>query len=224
MSIVQRPLRIAVVDSGVHPGHPHILSLAGGATIGDSVEEGNFVDRIGHGTAVMAAIQERCPGAEYFAARVFTTGLRTRIEHLLAAMEWSLEREVHLINLSLGTVNPVHIPVFNTMLERCTARGITVISAAVAEGLPSIPGSLAGAVGVLPDAGCPRDAYRLEPSSPEPRYLASPYPRPIPNLPPERNLSGVSFAVANLTGIAGQLLLDHPGESLASLLAAHASR
>jgi hypothetical protein len=31
-------------------------------------------------------------------------------------------------------------------------------------------------------------------------FAASPYPRPIPGVPRERNLSGVSFAVANVTG------------------------
>ena len=30
---------------------------------------------------------------------------------------------------------------------------------------------------------------------------ASGYPRPIPGVPPERNLKGISFAVANATGI-----------------------
>jgi hypothetical protein len=33
-----------------------------------------------------------------------------------------------------------------------------------------------------------------------PRFKAAPFPRPIPNVPRERNLSGVSFAVANVTG------------------------
>ena len=30
---------------------------------------------------------------------------------------------------------------------------------------------------------------------------ASGYPRPIPGVPPERNLKGISFAVANVTGL-----------------------
>jgi hypothetical protein len=30
---------------------------------------------------------------------------------------------------------------------------------------------------------------------------ASGYPRPIPGVPPERNLKGISFAVANATGL-----------------------
>jgi hypothetical protein len=30
---------------------------------------------------------------------------------------------------------------------------------------------------------------------------ASGFPRPVPGLPPERNLKGLSFAVANATGL-----------------------
>ena len=35
---------------------------------------------------------------------------------------------------------------------------------------------------------------------------AAPYPRPIPGVPVERNLSGISFAVANVTGVLGRVV------------------
>jgi hypothetical protein len=37
-------------------------------------------------------------------------------------------------------------------------------------------------------------------------FAASGYPRPIPGVPVERNLSGISFAVANTTGFLARLL------------------
>jgi hypothetical protein len=37
-------------------------------------------------------------------------------------------------------------------------------------------------------------------------FIAAPYPRPIPGVPKERNLSGVSFAVANVSGFLARLL------------------
>ena len=39
-----------------------------------------------------------------------------------------------------------------------------------------------------------------EPGADGDALLASGFPRPIPGVPPERNLSGISFAVANVTG------------------------
>ncbi|HMA22912.1 MAG TPA: hypothetical protein VKP00_02930, partial [Gemmatimonadaceae bacterium] len=38
------------------------------------------------------------------------------------------------------------------------------------------------------------------------RFSASPYPRPIPGVPQERNLAGVSFAVANVTGFLARAI------------------
>lgn len=35
---------------------------------------------------------------------------------------------------------------------------------------------------------------------------ASGYPRPIPGVPPERNLKGISFAVANVTGVLARAM------------------
>ena len=40
--------------------------------------------------------------------------------------------------------------------------------------------------------------------------MASPYPRPIPGVPVERNLHGISFAVANATGLIARVLRDEP--------------
>jgi hypothetical protein len=39
---------------------------------------------------------------------------------------------------------------------------------------------------------------------------ASGYPRPIPGVPPERNLKGLSFAVANATGFLAARWPDWP--------------
>jgi hypothetical protein len=39
-------------------------------------------------------------------------------------------------------------------------------------------------------------------------FRASGFPRPIPGVSPERNLKGLSFAVANVTGIVARLVAD----------------
>ena len=47
--------------------------------------------------------------------------------------------------------------------------------------------------------------------------MASGYPRPIPGIPNERNLQGISFAVANMSGFAARALEGLPGHSAAAL-------
>jgi hypothetical protein len=57
---------------------------------------------------------------------------------------------------------------------------------------------------------CPRDTFRYRDGV----FYASPLPRPIPGVPPERNLQGASFAVANMTGFAAQALQSVRPEGL----------
>ena len=104
-----RGVPVAVIDSGVNPDHPHVGAVAGGVRIQLSGDvSGDYVDRMGHGTAVFAAIQEKAPGAELFAVRVFSDRLRTSARALVAAIDWAAERRVRVVNLSLGTLREDH--------------------------------------------------------------------------------------------------------------------
>jgi subtilisin family serine protease len=197
------PVRIAVIDSGVHAGHPHVKSIAGGiAIMADGREDSEFIDRLGHGTAVTAVIREKAPEAAIFAVKIFHDSLATRIQPLVHAIEWSVDNDMHLINLSLGTSNPEHERVLLSTVERVQAKGILLVAAFEDSGVRWLPGILPGAVPVVVDWECPREEYRTS-SLPDGRtlYHASGYPRPIPNVPPDRNLKGISFAVANVTGL-----------------------
>jgi len=203
-------VRIAVIDSGVHAGHPHVKGVAGGIAITlDGRENTDLVDRLGHGTAVTAAIREKAPEAEIFAVKIFHDALATRIQPLVRAIDWSVENGMQLINLSLGTSNQEHEGVLLSALERVRAKGILLVAAFEDSGVRWLPGALSGAVPVTLDWDCPRDQYRTSPL-PDGRtlYHASGYPRPIPNLPQERNLKGISFAVANVTGLLARDLLN----------------
>jgi subtilisin family serine protease len=200
---VKTSVRIAVIDSGVHATHPHVNGVAGGVSImPDGREAADFIDRLGHGTAVTAAIREKAPDAEIYSVKVFHDSLATRIDSLIHALDWSARNSVHLINLSLGTDNPEHEPVLRAALERLMGQGIKLIAAYEDSGVRWLPGSLAGVIPVVVDWDCPRDEYRTS-LLPDGRtlYHASGFPRPIPGVAPERNLKGISFAVANVTGL-----------------------
>src|SRR4029450_8462505 len=104
-------VRIAVIDSGVHALHPHVGGVAGGIGIReDGAVVDDHVDRLGHGTAVTAAIREKGPGAEDFAIKVFWQTLATDIRSLTRAIEVAAERDAHVINLSLGTAEMENRP------------------------------------------------------------------------------------------------------------------
>jgi hypothetical protein len=210
---VKTRLRIAVIDSGVHARHPHVNGVAGGVSIApDGREEADYVDRLGHGTAVTAVIREKAPEAGIFAVKVFHDSLATRIQSLLRALDWSARNGMHLINLSLGTDNPKHEAVLRATVDQLVGQGIKLIAAHEDSGVRWLPGSLAGVVPVVLDWDCPRDEYRTS-TLPDGRtlYHASGFPRPIPGVAKERNLKGISFAVANVTGLIARELQDRAG-------------
>ena len=202
--VTGRGLKIAVIDSGVNVKHPHICAPTRGVVFSSEAEDLSFDDPIGHGTAVMAAIQEKAPGAEYFALKLFGASLRASSDRLIAAIEWTIENRMDIVNLSLGTSNFDYQDKLRLLVARAASAGVLLVSARSAGPNPVLPGVLEGVIGVEVDWDLPRDRYRVSDAHGSPYFLASGYPRPLPGIPPARNLNGISFAVANMTGFVAR--------------------
>jgi subtilisin family serine protease len=219
-----RGVRIAVIDSGVHAAHPHVGGVEQGVGIRDDGSlDADFVDRLGHGTAVTAAIREKAPAAQIVAIRVFWNTLATGIAPLVRGIDEACARGASVINLSLGTSNPAHRPVLAAAVGRALTRRALIVSAVEDGGVRWLPGELEGVIGVRLDWTCAREAYRLGTEQGRTIVAASGYPRDIPNLPRERNLKGISFAVANVSGFVARAIeasSTNPREILAALEAA----
>jgi subtilisin family serine protease len=216
-----RGVRIAIIDSGVHAAHPHVGGVAGGIAIGeDGRDEEDYVDRLGHGTAVAAAIKEKAPDADLFAVKVFDHALSTTLTRLVRGIEWAARSNMRLVNLSLGTRRAEHEALLADAVKQAAAHGVLIVSAQEDEdGVRWLPGSLPGVISVQVDWSCPRNEFR---TSEKPGggtvFRASGYPREIPGVPPSRNLNGISFAVANMTGFAARALEAAPDASFDQLV------
>ena len=179
----------------------------------DGAPHDDYVDRLGHGTAVTAAIREKAPAAEIFAIKVFDRELAATGTALVAACESRAhELPAQIVNLSLGTQNPDHEAALTDVVARLTGSGAIVIAAGEQDGVRWLPGSLAGVWAVTLDWSVPRDTCRLDRLGREAAqsFRASGFPRPIPGVPPDKNLKGLSFAVANVTGMVAKLIADDP--------------
>lgn len=195
-----RGVTVAVLDSGIHAEHPHVVRVLGGASFVADSDGTDLVDRIGHGTAVAAVIREKSPDVELLAVKVFHRQLSTSAEVLAGAIVWAADEGAQLINLSLGTANAAHAEILAVAINYALDHGSAVISARESNGVVWLPGALPRVIGVMADESLDRNEIELTANGGGMCYFASPYPRPIPNVPRERNLSGVSFAVANVTG------------------------
>lgn len=199
-------VKVGIIDSGVNPTHPHVGGVAGGVRIAanDSDSSTEYLDYIGHGTAVAGAIREKAPDAQLYAVKVFDRALTTNIQAIIRAIGWCVENEMDVINLSLGTVNSEHRAAIEQAVARAAEKGTVLVAAREMSGKLSLPGCLRSVIGVVVDWQCARDLYKVNCSEGDPVFIASAYPRDIPGVPRERNLKGISFAVANMTGFVAR--------------------
>ncbi len=196
---MRSPVRIGVLDTGVCRTHPHVGKIVCGITITMDGTTAAYDDTLGHGTAVASVIHHLNPEADLVAVKIFERKLATSLPVVIRAIDWCLEHDIQVINLSLGTVNWEHRSAFEGVIVRAQAAGATIVSALEMDGVAALPGSLAGVVGVMgtdPSDGVEYGTYRRYGKL---VYTAPPFPRDIPGVPREYNLKGVSFAVARVS-------------------------
>lgn len=205
---------IGVIDTGVNSAHPHVGNITGGVTIGSDGETPGYEDRLGHGTAIAALLHQQAPEAQLIAVKVFDCTLATNRDKIIRAIDWCLQNGIDIINLSLGTANHAHRSKFVGAISRVRARGKVIVSAHDVNGTLALPGCLPGVIAVVPNTTGSDVIQVVKPGtfsacatvSPEKVvFSASRYPREIPGVPRDRNLHGVSFAVAHVTAALARI-------------------
>ena len=232
-------LRIAILDSGVNPRHRQVGPVAGGARIraggrraaAETGSTADWGDEIGHGTAVAAAVCENLPAGGYalLSVRVFGRRLAAPADCLAAGIRWAAENGARIANLSAGIPagsDPEGEGLVRDAAVEAVEAGLTLIAPRSSRGVSMIPGALPGVPGLI-GVEAAADLERGVLVRRGPVLVASPWARPLPPLPREKNFSGVSFAVAAVTNAAARLLLSgkplspkaRPSELCAALLA-----
>jgi subtilisin family serine protease len=196
---VNRPVRIGILDSGVHSAHPHVGGIVEGITIVPDGVCSGYEDTLGHGTAVAALIHYLNPEAELAAVKIFESKLATNLTTVIRAIDWCLEHQIEVINLSLGTLNDGHRGAFEDAVARARKAGAVIVSALEINGKAALPGSLPGVIGVAETEPTSTAEYQVFERYGKVVFTAPPFPRDIPGVPRERNLRGVSFAVARIS-------------------------
>jgi subtilisin family serine protease len=196
---MNRPVRVGILDSGVNGAHSHVGGIVEGITIGPDAICSGYEDTLGHGTAVAALIHYLNPEADLVAVKIFESKLATNLTTVIRAIDWCLERQIDVINLSLGTLNDQHRGAFEDAVARTQRAGAVIVSALEIDGKAALPGSLAGVIGVAETEPSSREEYPILERYGKVAFAAPPFPRDIPGVPRERNLRGVSFAVARIS-------------------------
>lgn len=126
-------VKVAVIDSGIFP-HPE-LSIAGGiSTVGYTSQ---YTDDNGHGTHVAGIIAAKyngtvmagiAPDAQLYAVKAMDHNGYGTLQDVLEGLEWAIENDMDIINLSLGTTEDSDL--LREMVDRAYDEGIIIVGSA----------------------------------------------------------------------------------------------
>lgn len=214
----KRSVKIGVVDSGINPYHSHIANVIGGIsiTVGKNMYlqyDNDYRDRLGHGTAVAAAILDEFPEGELYAIRIFQDSLSAYPTVLCTAIKWAIEQRLDIINLSLGIMEPSDE--LEALCLKAKEEGIFVICAYDEERGFVFPGRYEGVIAVSSGELCKGEYQYFS----DHHFLCCGYPRELNGDIQKYNLYGHSFASARFSGILGKYLQKQPRFSYENVLA-----
>ncbi|MBU8905932.1 S8 family peptidase [Desertibacillus haloalkaliphilus] len=124
-------VKVAVMDTGIATDHPD-LEVAGGASFVSYT--GDYDDDHGHGTHVAGILAANgqligmAPDVELYALKVLDDKGNGFHSGIIRALEWSVEHEVDLINLSMGGAD--YSSALEAAIDHAYNEGILIIAAA----------------------------------------------------------------------------------------------
>jgi subtilisin family serine protease len=205
---------IAIIDSGINPGPPHVGSIIEGhgyeinPETGQAAQTDDFMDNIGHGTAIAGIIKEKVPDAGLYAVKIFSRELGTSIPVLTQALTWCVRQRFDLIHRSLGVANKASAEPLKQWCDTARERGILIIASARGAEHRIYPACFSNVVGAYRHPDCAWDDLMFHTGSLA-AFGTHGFPRPIPGLPQEKNFQGHSFAAALMKQYP-----DHPLETI----------
>jgi subtilisin len=213
-------VRVAVVDSGIEYDHP---AVAGAVYSGIMVEndpdsEAGFrylpddppTDPAGHGTACAGIIHAIAPQAEIYSVRVLGSNMRGRAIQFAAGLDWAIENDMQVVNLSLSTAKEEYFGLFHDLADQAYFKNINIISAVNNIPAPSYPSQYSSVISVAAHDGQNPFTFYYNPHPPvefgapgidveiawnNKQYLIS---------------TGNSFAAPHITGIVTLIRAKHP--------------
>lgn len=210
-------VRVGIIDSGLENDHPALKGRVVENVTVEMTDDGPRVvpdepnDLFGHGTACGGIIVSLAPEVELVSIRVLGADLRGKGTAFAAGLEWALEHDLQVCNLSLSSKSESLYPIFHDLADRAYFQGMALVSAANNVPAPSYP-SLFSSVLSVAAHGEP-DPWRLY-YNPSPPVEFGAWGVDVPIAWKDRSTTvatGNSFAAPHVAGLVARILSKHPG-------------
>lgn len=210
-SKTDHPVRVAIIDSGIDPTHKKIGAVH--EVLLDSVSPPAAVGA-GHGTACAGIIRQIAPTAALYDVRIFDESLTADPPALLAAIRWTIEQRMDVVNLSLGTTDVTFRDRIAEVCGQAREAGIILVAAEHNDGRESYPAVLPDVIGVTGGKVRGLYGYYYRPGRTIECVARGDAQRVCWTDPQYVMVSGTSFAAPHVTGMVALIRPAHLGASL----------
>lgn len=213
-------VRVAVVDSGVEHDHPALgNSVRGGVIVEyDSKGKNNFrikpddqpMDVSGHGTACAGIIHSIAPEAEIYSVRVLGRNMGGRAIQFAAGLDWAIENDIQVVNLSLSTSLEEFFGLFHDLADQAYFKNMNLVCAVNNMPEPSYPSLFSSVISVAAHDGKDPFTYYYN-TKPPVEFGAPGIDLEVAwNKGQYLTCTGNSFAAPHITGITALIRAKHP--------------
>jgi subtilisin len=209
---------VAVIDSGIEAGHPLVgdvasaVALTYDASLEGSVrrEEGPHDDLFGHGTACAGIIRRVAPEARLHSIRVLGERLSGKGLVFAAGLEWAIEHNFRVVNMSLSTSREDYFALFHELADRAYFKGVMLVCAVNNVPAPSYPSQYASVFSVA--AHERNDPFGFDYNPTPPVEFGAPGINVTVGWKDGASIvtTGNSFAAPHIAGLIARLLSKHP--------------
>ena len=213
-------VRVAIVDSGVEYDHPALEDCVYGGVVVeyDAKAENQFrykpdpepVDVSGHGTACAGIIHSIAPEAEIYSVRVLGRNMGGRAIQFAAGLDWAIENDMQVVNLSLSTSLEEFFGLFHDLADQAYFKNMNLVSAVNNIPEPSYPSLYSSVISVAAHEG--RDPFTYYYNTNPPVEFGAPGIDIEVAWSRKQYLTctGNSFAAPHITGITARIRAKHP--------------
>jgi subtilisin family serine protease len=208
-------VRVCILDSGIERNHPLVgpVQRAVAITIeGEEVfvEEDEQGDLCGHGTACAGIVRALAPECELYSVRVLGAGYTGSGGALLAGLEWAIEQDYDVINMSLSTTKSKFATVLHELADSAYFRRSIVVASAHNMPVESYPWRFSSVISVGSHEEADPLAFYYNPSPPV-EFFGRGVDVDVAWLEGTTlNCSGNSFATPHIAGICTLIRSKHP--------------
>jgi subtilisin len=205
-------VRVAVVDSGIEPGHPAVGDVQQAVAVaedGEGIEDDREGDQCGHGTACASIIRAIAPDCELISVRVLGAGYTGSGPALLRGLRWAVDEGCDVINMSLSTTKSKFVETLHELADRAYFQRSMIVASAHNMPVESYPWRFSSVISVGSHDRTDPLTYFVNPSPPV-EFFARGMDVDVAWLGGDTiTATGNSFAAPHLSGVCALIRSAH---------------